>query len=141
VQAEFYEECQKMRKARLLKATVVLVLAIAVFGAGVLAGKNTFQLPHSVIHVVTVKWKAEATPEQQQAALDGVRTMAAEIPGIKNIWIKSTRVQPNDYNAAFVIEFEDKAAADRYADHPAHLAWKKIYDPIHEESRSQQITN
>lgn len=130
-----------MIKARILKATVVLALAIAVFGAGVLAGKNTFQQPHSIIHVVTVKWKADSTAEQQQAALDGVKTMAAEIPGIKNVWIRSTRVQPTDYNAAFVIEFEDKAAAERYADHPAHLAWKKIYDPIHEESRSQQITN
>ena len=75
------------------------------------------------------------------AAIDGVKTMAAEIPGIKNIWIKSTRVQPQDYNAAFAIEFEDKAAADRYVDHPAHKAWAKIYQPVHEESRSQQITN
>ena len=130
-----------MNQARILKAAVVLALAIAVFGAGVLAGKNTFQQPHSVIHVVTVKWKVDSTPEQQQAALDGVKTMAAEIPGIKSVWIKTTRVQPADYNSAFVIEFEDRAAVERYVDHPAHLAWKKIYDPIHEESRSHQITN
>jgi hypothetical protein len=91
--------------------------------------------------VVTVKWKSDSTPEQQQAAIDGVKTMAAEVPGIKNIWIKSTRVQPQDFNSAFAIEFEDKAAADRYVDHPAHKAWGKIYQPVHEESRSLQITN
>lgn len=130
-----------MTKTRILKSALVLGVAIAVFGAGVLTGKNTFHQPSSIIHVVTVKWKANSSAEQQQAALDGIKAMAAEIPGITNIWIKSTRVQPSDYNAAFVLEFENRAAAERYVDHPAHLAWKKLYDPIHEESRSQQITN
>lgn len=113
----------------------------ALAGAGAAAAKNTFQQPGTIIHLVTVKWKADSTPEQQQAALDGVKTMAGEIPGIKNVWIKTLRVQPRDYNAAFAIEFADKAAADGYADHPAHKAWMKIYEPIHEESRSHQVTN
>jgi hypothetical protein len=130
-----------MRKNKIFQGALVLAIAIGLFGAGVLTGKNTFHQPNSIIHVVTVQWTPESTPEQQQAAIDGVKTMAAEIPGIKNIWIKSTRVQPREFNAAFVIEFEDKAAADRYADHPAHQAWQKIYEPIHKESRSQQITN
>ena len=130
-----------MKKNMILQTALVLAVAIGLFGAGVLTGKNTFHQPNSIIHVVTVQWTPESTPEQQQAAIDGVKTMAAEIPGIKNIWIKSTRVQPREFNAAFVIEFEDKAAADRYVDHPAHQAWQKIYEPIHKESRSQQITN
>jgi ABC-type glycerol-3-phosphate transport system substrate-binding protein len=130
-----------MNRMRILKITMVLTLALALFGAGILTGKNTFHQPSSIIHVVTVKWKAESTAEQQQAALDGVKSMAAEIPGIKSIWIKSTRVQPREFNSAFAIEFEDKAAADRYVDHPAHKAWQKIYEPVHEESRSLQITN
>jgi len=130
-----------MNRMRILKITMVLTLALALFGAGILTGKNTFHQPSSIIHVVTVKWKAESTAEQQQAALDGVKSMAAEIPGIKSIWIKSTRVQPREFNSAFAIEFEDKAAADRYVDHPAHKAWQKFYEPVHEESRSLQITN
>lgn len=130
-----------MNRSRILKTALVLAVAIGLFGAGILTGKNAFRQPSSIIHVVTVKWKADSTPEQQQAAIDGVKTMAAEIPGIKNIWIKSTRVQPQDFNAAFAIEFENKAAADAYADHPAHKAWGKIYQPVHEESRSLQITN
>ena len=130
-----------MKKNRISQTALVLAVALALFGAGVLTGKNTFHQPNSIIHVVTVQWTPESTPEQQQAAIDGVKTMAAEIPGIKNVWIKSTRVQPREFNAAFVIEFEDKAAADRYVDHPAHKAWQKIYEPIHKESRSQQITN
>jgi acetate kinase len=130
-----------MNKNKILKATLSLAVAIGVFGAGVLTGKNTFHQPNSVIHVVTVQWTDDSTPAQQQAAIDGVKTMAAEIPGIKNIWVKSTRVQPREYNAAFAIEFENKAAADAYGEHAAHKAWEKIYQPIHKESRSQQITN
>ena len=130
-----------MNKSKIVKAALSLAVALGVFGAGVLTGKNTFHQPNSIIHVVTVQWTDDSTPAQQQAAIDGVKTMAAEIPGIKNIWIKPVRVQPREYNAAFAIEFENKAAADAYADHAAHKAWEKIYQPIHKESRSQQITN
>jgi hypothetical protein len=130
-----------MKRIRIQRTALMLVLAAALFGAGILAGKNTFHQPNTIVHLVTVQWTPDSTPEQQQAAIDGVKTMGAEISGIKNIWIKSVRVQPRDYNAAFAIEFENKAAADAYVDHPAHLAWKKLYDPIHKESHSQQVTN
>jgi len=130
-----------MKNTKVLRLALVVALAMAVFGAGVLTGKNTFHQPSTVLHVVTVQWTPESTPEQQQAALDGVKTMAGEVPGIKNVWVKGTRVQPRDYNAAFAIEFENKEAAEAYAKHPAHDAWMKIYEPIHKESRSQQITN
>ncbi|HVP49026.1 MAG TPA: Dabb family protein [Bryobacteraceae bacterium] len=130
-----------MNRTKILKVSLALAIALGLFSAGVLTGKNTFHQPSSVIHVVSVQWTPESTPEQQKAALDGVKTMAAEIPGIKNVWIKSTRVQPRDYNAAFAIEFENKEAAEAYAKHPAHDAWMKVYEPIHKESRSLQITN
>jgi hypothetical protein len=130
-----------MNKSRIVKATLSVAVAIGVFGAGVLTGKNTFHQPNTIMHVVTVQWNDDSTPAQQEAAIDGVKTMAAEIPGIKNIWIKPIRVQPREYQAAFAIEFENQAAADAYADHAAHKAWAKIYQSIHKESRSQEITN
>jgi len=113
---------------------------------------NKFSAPRSIIHVVTILWKEDSTPDQQQAALEGVKKMAAEIPGIKNVWIKALKVQGRGrpgkdgkpgrpYDAAFVIEFADQAAADRYIDHPAHLEWNKTYLAIREESTSHQITN
>ena len=129
-----------------LQTAAVAALALMAFGA------NKFLAPRSVIHVVTILWKEDSTPEQQQASLDGVRKMAAEIPGIKSVWTKSTKVQGRGkpakegkpgrpYESAFVIEFADQAAADRYVDHPAHLAWEKSYLAIREESTSHQITN
>ncbi len=130
-----------------VQAAVAAALTLAALGAA-----NRFSAPHSIVHVVTILWKEDSTPEQQQASLDGVKKMAAEIPGIRNVWIKQIKVQGRGkagkdgkpgrpYDAAFVIEFADQAAADRYIDHPAHLAWNKTYLAIREESTSHQITN
>jgi len=67
--------------------------------------------------------------------------MAAQIPGIKNIWLKAVRMQPRDYHAAFVIEFENREAADRYAESPVHAIWSKQFLAIREASISPQVSN
>jgi hypothetical protein len=128
---------------RLLNWTVLSLVAaaLALFGAGVLAAARMYQRPKTLIQLVTIKWTADAAPEQRRAALEGVEKMAAEIPGIKNIWLRPVRVQPRDFMSAFAIEFEDQASAERFARHPAHEAWNKSFLPIIEESRSQQVTN
>ncbi len=115
--------------------------AAILFGAGMLVGANRFGQPKSVLHVVTVRWKADSTPEQRQAALDGVQKMAGAIPGIKNIWIKTLKVQGQNYNNAFAIEFENQAAFDAYADAAAHQDWNKLYIPIRDQSTTHDITN
>ena len=101
---------------------------------------ETETTPKSVIHVVTVKWKADATPKQIQAALDGVKTLASAYKGITRVWIKSIKVQGDKANA-FVMEFADEAALKAYADSPAQKEWYKIYLPIREESTTFDITN
>jgi Stress responsive A/B Barrel Domain len=134
-----------MKRFAILAAATAALMLLAL-------GANRYAAPHSIIHVVTILWKEDSTPEQQQAALEGVKKMAAEIPGIKNVWIKPLKVQGSGrpgkdgkpgrpYDSAFVIEFADQAAADRYVDHPAHLEWNKTYLAIREESTSHQITN
>ena len=128
---------------------LLLVISLSISAA---FGQNKFGAPQSIVHVVTVLWKEDSTPAQRQAAIEGVRKMAGAIPGIKNVWVKTLKVQGSGapgkdgkpgraYDAAFVIEFADQAAADRYVDHPAHLAWEKVYLPIRDQSTSHQITN
>src|SRR5258705_7066991 len=117
---------------KLVVGTFLLALGLTF---GVVA--NKFGAPKSIVHVVTILWKEDSTPEQQKAALEGVKKMAGEIPGIKNVWIKPLKVQGSKagkdgkssrpYDSAFVIEFADQAAADRYVEHPAHLEWNKGY--------------
>jgi antibiotic biosynthesis monooxygenase (ABM) superfamily enzyme len=115
--------------------------ALLLFGAGLLIGANQFGKPKSVVHVVTVRWKADSTPEQRDAALKGVEKMAAAIPGIKNVWLKTLKVQGDNYNNAFVMEFQDEAAFKAYADAPAHQEWNTMYQKVRDESTTHDITN
>ena len=121
------------RKILLFCATVT-VLAL-----GVVAGQNKYGQPKSILHIITVQWKADSTPEQRQAAIDGVKTMASQIPGITNVWLKKIKVQGKDN--VIVMEFKDQAAFDAYTDHPAHKKWEEIYLPIREQSQTHDITN
>jgi antibiotic biosynthesis monooxygenase (ABM) superfamily enzyme len=117
------------------------IAGLALFGAGVLTGAGAFQRPKTVIEVVSIKWTADAAPELRRAALESVETMAGKIPGVRNIWLRTLRVQPRDFMTAYAIEFDDQAAAERFARHPAREAWTKTYLPMIEESRIQQVTN
>ncbi|MGH9769370.1 MAG: Dabb family protein [Blastocatellia bacterium] len=118
---------------------ILLVCALAaVFALGVAASQK-FNQPKSILHVVTVKWKPDSTAEQRQAAIDGVKTMASQIPGITNVWLKTIKVQGMD--AVIVMEFKDQAAFDAYADHPAHKKWEEVYIPVRERSLTHDITN
>jgi hypothetical protein len=114
---------------------------VMLFGAGALIGANRFSKPSTVLHVVTLRFKAEVTAGQKAAALKGVETMAGEIPGVKNVWTNGIKVQGEGYNAAFVMEFESKKAFDAYADNPAHKAWEKGYLEIRDQSTTHDITN
>jgi len=120
--------------------TPVLVLWAAVllaFGAGNLAAQTE---PKTVIHVVTVSWKPEATPAQIKAALDGVKALPKAYKGITRVWTKSIKVQGGKANA-FVMEFVDEQALKDYADSPAQKEWYKVYIPIRQESTTFDITN
>ncbi len=120
---------------------MVMAALAAVFFAGVAVGQSQYGMPKTVLHVVSLKWTEEATDAQKQLAIDGIKDMAGEIDGIKNIWLSPDRVQPREFNFAFAIEFESRQAADAYAEHPAHEAWYDVYLPVRDQSRSLQITN
>jgi hypothetical protein len=122
-------------------AAVALALAAGFFAGGYALGQNKFGTPKSVIHVVIIKWKADVPDAEKQKVLDGVKDMAAKIPEIKNVWLQGDRIQPREFNAAFAIEFESRAAADAYAESPIHKAWADHYLTLREESRSIQVSN
>jgi hypothetical protein len=123
-----------MKKMRLL----VLSLLLAVVSAGI-AGAAPNK-PKSVIHVITVKWKADATPAQIQKAIHGAETM--NYAGLKNVWTKPIKMQLDEgYKHIIVMEFESEEALKKYADSPAQKQWYEVYMPIREESRTHDITN
>jgi hypothetical protein len=144
-----------------LKTAVVAGLALLALGTAAGYAANKFGKPKSVIHVVTLYYKDGTTDEQKKAVLAAIEKMAADLPGVKNVWLKSTKVQgvymekvtenkekPSEvsykthpFTDAFVIEFEDQAAFERYADHPAHKAFEEVYTPVRGRSSTHDITN
>ena len=135
-----------MLKKILLISSLLLVVAIVAFAAGQkMAAKNKFGMPNSLLHVVTVRWKADSTEAKRTAAIEGVKTMAAKTPGIKNVWLKTVKVQGGEadkpYNAVFAMEFVDEAALKAYASHPAHDEWMKVYGDVRDESRTHDVSN
>ncbi len=103
--------------------------------------QNRFGQPKTVIHVVMYKWKDAVSDADKQKALAGIKEMAAKIPGIKNVWLKATRMQLRDLSGAFVIEFASREAAADYAENPLHDAWSKSWQQLRENSLSLQVTN
>jgi hypothetical protein len=124
-----------------MKKITLALLAIALMAAGLISAANKFNAPPTILHVVVVKWKADSTPQQQQAAIDGIKNMAVDVPGLSNIWIKKLKTQPADYSTSFAMEFETKAAFEAYTNSAAHKNWEKLYLPYREESNTQDITN
>ena len=117
------------------------LMALGLLAAGYVAGQNRFGQPRTIIHVVTIQWNPGVSAAEKQSALNGVKEMAAQIPGIKNVWIKGDRIQPREFNAAFAIEFANRDAADSYAESPIHKAWDDKYIPLRAASVSVQVTN
>jgi hypothetical protein len=122
---------------------IALVTTLMAFTATAtwLVAQNSFGTPKTIIHVSVIQWKEGVSATDKKQVLDGVKEMAAKIPGMKNVWTRAIRVQPQDYHDAFVIEFENQAAADRYAKDPVHDAWTEAFAKIRQASLSPQITN
>jgi hypothetical protein len=126
------------------KAAAILgagLLSLGLFAGGYVAGQARFGQPKTVLHVVEIQWRPGVPQVDRDAAIAGIKDMAAKMPGVKNIWVKWDRLEPRDFSAAFAIEFRSREAADAYAESPLHDAWEKEYVPLRATSISIQVTN
>jgi heme-degrading monooxygenase HmoA len=122
-----------------LITSLLFTAGLFALGAGT-ASAQSATAPKSVIHVVTVTWKAGTTPEQIQAALDGAQKLPAGFKGITRVWTKTIKAQ-GDRTHAIVMEFASEQALKEYADSDAQKEWYKAYTPIRERSTTFDVTN
>jgi hypothetical protein len=102
---------------------------------------NRFGQPKTVVHIVAYKFRDATSLNDQEQAIAGIKDMAAKIPGIKNIWLKTERNQIRDFSGVYVIEFTSAEAAADYAESPIHDAWRKKWEQLRENSLSFQVSN
>ncbi|WP_415910803.1 Dabb family protein [Oleiharenicola sp. Vm1] len=115
----------------------LVLCAACAFGSAAFAADTA---PKSVLHVVTVSWKAGTTPEQIQAALDGAQAIPAAYPGVLRVWTKTLK-QQGERTHVIAMEFKDAEALKSYTKSPAQEAWYKVYLPIRDHSTTFDVTN
>lgn len=120
------------------KMRIAVCIAVAVVAVSILLAAPA--KPKSVLHIITVQWKADATPAQIEKAIKAVETM--NYPGLKNVWTRPIKMQlPDGYKNIIVMEFESEDALKKYADSAAQKSWYEVYLPVREESRTHDVTN
>ena len=117
----------------------LLTVGLLAFSAAHLSAQSE-AAPKSVMHVVTVSWKADAKPEQIQAALDGAQKLPAAYKGITRVWTKTIKAQ-GDRTHAIAMEFASEQALKDYSGSDAQKEWYKVYLPIRERSTTFDVTN
>src|SRR5215469_2910847 len=109
-----------------------LLLTMMLFAAMALA-----QAPSTVIHIINVKWKVDATPDQIKAVVDAVQQLPSRFPGLRRVWTKNLRYQGQEgFRQAIVMEFESQDALRRYENSAAQKWWYDLYVKIREDSRT-----
>jgi len=120
-------------------------LFLGACGAALMLATSLFAAdatPKTVIHVISIKWKAGATPAQIDKAIKGAEALPSEYRGVVRVWTKPIKKQlPEGYNHVIVMEFASEDALKDYADSAAQKKWYEAYMPIREESRTSDITN
>jgi antibiotic biosynthesis monooxygenase (ABM) superfamily enzyme len=116
----------------------LLTLVAALLSFTVASAADT--APKSVMHVVTVSWKKDATPEQIQAALDGAHAIPAAYPGVLRVWTKTIKAQ-GERTHVIAMEFKDEQALKDYTDSAAQKKWYEVYRPVRERSTTFDVTN
>jgi len=116
-------------------------IALGSLLTGHVSAVNRFGQPKTVVHVVAYKFRDATSLNDQEQAIAGIKDMAAKIPGIKNIWLKTERNQIRDFSGVYVIEFTSPEAAADYAESPIHDAWRKKWEQLRENSLSFQVSN
>lgn len=114
-----------MKKARLIFSTAVLLLAsgLPACSTGPLAKSQAGKVDHCVF-----VWLKKSGDKTDRARLvEAARRFEREIPEIERLTVgqmlpSARPIVDSTYDVAFIMRFADKAAMDRYEQHPVHQA-------------------
>lgn len=115
-----------MRWFAWVMAAMVVAPAFSAAGADE-AGKKELN------HVVLIKFKQNATPEQIKKVEDAFVALKEKVPGVTSLR-HGTNVSPEKrnkgYTHAFVLTFASDKDRDGYLVHPAHKAFGGVLGPV-----------
>jgi hypothetical protein len=119
---------------------LALCVAALTLLAGVMFAADT--KPKTVIHVITIQWKADATPAQIEKAIKAAEALPSQYPGILHVWTRPIKMQLDpQFKHIIVMEFASEGALTKYAGSAAQKKFYDAYMAVREESRTHDITN
>jgi hypothetical protein len=75
-----------------------------------------------VRQIVLIRWTAEATQEQKQKVMDGLRGLAEVVPGVRAVRMgHDLGVRADNFDFAVSVDFDSPEAYLVYREHPEHL--------------------
>lgn len=127
----------------LFRALSALVLATFVFSTVAAA----VEMPKSVIHVINVRFKADAAKADVDAAIASIGEMAKKFPavGIDRVWVKTIKIQTSGGGKPFthclIMEFKSEDHLKKYAGSDAQKFFYDKYMKVYEASNTNDVTN
>jgi hypothetical protein len=96
----------------------------------------------AIRHIVLLKWKTEATPEERDRVVSELRRLPGVIPEIRRYLVEPNRGSDvTNFDLAIEGEFDDMASYVIYRDHPDHQAVIQTFiRPILEGRAALQIS-
>jgi hypothetical protein len=112
-------------------ASLLFALLVSIAISGVAADKPP--KAKKLLHVVSFKFKPEASKDQIDEVVNTFRGLKKKIPAIKEFsW--GTNVSPEKHDKgfthAFVLAFKDEKGRDDYLVDPDHKAFGKLVGPV-----------
>jgi hypothetical protein len=114
----------------------VITTAVACLSAAAMAADPSTTVntgTPTLYHVVSLKFKENATPKQIAGVESAFAALKDKIPGVKSLtW--GDNVSPENhakgFTECFVLTFASAQARDAYLVHPEHKAFGKLLGPI-----------
>ena len=74
----------------------------------------------AIEHIVLLEKKDDATDDQTQAALVGIKSLEDSIPGVIEVKISKNITDRAPYSHGAIITMQDRETLASYGPHPAH---------------------
>jgi len=103
------------------------------------------EMPKTVLHVINVKFKPEASKAAVDGAIASIGEMAKKYPdaGILRVWLKPILVQggAGGFTHCLVMEFKDEAALKKYSGSDAQKWWYTKWLDVRGVSNTHDVSN
>ena len=84
----------------------------------------------TIEHIVLFEKKDDATDEQTQAALAGIKSLKEKIPGVLEVKISDNITDRAPYSHGAIITMQDRETLAEYGPHPAHQEVLQLLQPV-----------